>query len=262
MALLHVAFHSHALMMNVDMDVILPEETIGQIGMQGHAGQTYPTLYLLHGMSDDHTIWQRRTSIERYVADKNLAVVMPAVDLSWYTDMARGYPYWTFISEELPAICRAMFPRMSTRREDTFVAGLSMGGYGALKLGLRKSEMFSYAAALSASPDAAKRRYTANGDTKTYWEDVFGPLDQIEGSFNDLFAAARELDASEKEKPRIYMWCGTEDALFPDNEKMRDCLKENHFDLTWEQSAGCHAWKYWDEKIQTVLAWLPLKGGK
>lgn len=92
----------------------------------------HPTLYLLHGLSDDHTIWLRRTSIERYVASMGLAVVMPAVHRSFYTDMDKGYRYWTFISEELPALARSFFP-LSDKREDNFAAGLSMGGYGAFK---------------------------------------------------------------------------------------------------------------------------------
>ena len=134
MALLHVDLFSDVLGMCSQMDVILPEQTRGQIGMEGKRSDgKYPTLYLLHGMSDDHTIWQRRTSIERYAADYGIAVVMPTTQLGWYTDMHIGYKWWTFLSQELPAICRTFFPNMSSRREDTFAAGLSMGGYGALK---------------------------------------------------------------------------------------------------------------------------------
>ncbi|NQT87882.1 esterase family protein, partial [bacterium] len=102
MALIHCNFFSDALGLSCSMDVILPQTTTRQIGMAGVAEhETFPTLYLLHGLSDDHTIWQRRTSIERYVADRGLAVVMPAVHRSFYTDMAHGYRYWTFLAEEL-----------------------------------------------------------------------------------------------------------------------------------------------------------------
>jgi putative tributyrin esterase len=87
----------------------------------------YPTLFLLHGFSDDHTIWQRRTSIERYAMPLGLAVVMPAVNRSFYTDMVSGYDYWSFISEEVPTVARSFFP-LSDLREDNFVAGNSMGG--------------------------------------------------------------------------------------------------------------------------------------
>src|SRR5512147_42451 len=137
MPLIHCNFFSQALGLSISMDVILPLRPWSQ-GASAQAGR-HPTLYLLHGMSDDHTIWQRRTSIERYVDPLGLAVVMPAVARSFYTDMYAGPKYWTFISEELPEIARAFFP-LSAAREDNYVAGLSMGGYGAFKLGLRQPE--------------------------------------------------------------------------------------------------------------------------
>lgn len=112
MALLHVDFFSDVLGMCAEMDVILPERTRGQIGMEGKRGEgKYPVLYLLHGMSDDHTIWQRRTSIERYAADYGIAVVMPSTQLGWYTDMHIGFPWFTYITQELPAICPLLLPQ-------------------------------------------------------------------------------------------------------------------------------------------------------
>ncbi len=135
------------------MHVILPQQTHTQIGMQNVTGTgLHPTLYLLHGLSDDDSIWLRRTSIERYVADLGIAVVMPQVHRSFYTDMAEGGRYWTFISEELPTLARSFFP-LSHQREDNFVAGLSMGGYGAFKLALRKPEQYAAAASLSGALD-------------------------------------------------------------------------------------------------------------
>ena len=141
MALFHVDFFSDVLGMSMQMDVILPQQTSGQIGMEGRAGDgKYKTVYLLHGMSDDQTTWQRRTSIERYVSSLGIAVVMPTTHLGFYTDTTYGMRYWTFISEELPHVCREFFPRMSDRKEDTLAAGLSMGGYGAWKLALGASD--------------------------------------------------------------------------------------------------------------------------
>ena len=127
MALLHVDFFSEVLEKCMNMDVILPQNTTSQIGMKGNAGtEKYKTVYLLHGMSDDQTTWQRRTSIERYVSEYGIAVVMPDAGLGFYTDTKYGLPYWTFFSEELPKICREFFPQMSEKREDTLAAGLSM----------------------------------------------------------------------------------------------------------------------------------------
>lgn len=254
MALLHVDFYSHVLMMEMQMDVILPEVTEGQIGMEGKdGGEKWKTLYLLHGMSDDHTIWQRRTSIERYAADKGIAVVMPTTHLGWYTDMACGFKYFTFLTDELPKICRQMFPRMSDRREDTYAAGLSMGGYGALKCGLRAPEVFSKAASLSGAVNMRMREVTP--EAEGYWTDIFGDMKQFEGSFNDLMTAAEALKDSPV-RPDVYMWCGTEDFLHEQNVAMRGHLTALGYNLVYEESPGDHQWKYWDEKIQTVLDWL------
>ena len=253
MALLHVDFFSDVLGMCTQMDVILPENTRGQIGMEGKAGAgRLKTLYLLHGMSDDHTIWQRRTSIERYAADKGIAVVMPTTHLGWYTDMHIGYDYFTFITRELPAICRNFFPNMSADPKDNYVAGLSMGGYGALKCGLRASDVFSKCASLSGALDAVS--VCANSDNNDLWFNIFGPKEGVRGSFNDLFAAAEEL-APEK-RPEVYIWCGTEDFLYDHNVRMRAHLEKLGYTLTYEESPGDHQWKYWDAKIQTVLDWL------
>src|SRR5215218_5562201 len=155
MAHLRCDFFSEALSLSTTMTVILPQETSTQIGMTGrHRRSQPPVLYLLHGLSDDDSVWLRRTSIERYVAPLGLAVVMPQVHRSFYADQAAGGRYWTFLSEELPALVATFF-RVSGRREDTFVAGLSMGGYGAMKWALRQPGRFAKAASLSGALDLA-----------------------------------------------------------------------------------------------------------
>ena len=105
----------------------------------------------------------------------------------------------------------------------------------------------------------AVTRWVANEDGG-YWRDVFGAPDQVRGSDNDLLAVAERLAQSGGPKPKVYIWCGTEDFLYPHNTSMRDQLNRLGYDLTYEESPGDHQWKYWDEKIQTVLKWLPLKG--
>jgi S-formylglutathione hydrolase FrmB len=256
-ALLHCNFFSDVLGLCCSMDVILPQATSGQVGMASVAkrGQ-FPTLYLLHGLSDDHTIWQRRTSIERYVADMGLAVVMPAVHRSFCTDMARGHAYWTFISEELPAICRSFFP-LSERREDTFVAGLSMGGYGAFKLALRCPERYCAAASLSGALDMVSL-FQLRPEREPEWENVFGEPDALAGSDNDLFQLAQAVARSGGPKPALYQWCGTEDELLGGNRRFRDHAAQLGLDLTYSESPGGHEWGCWDEHIQNVLKWLPV----
>ncbi|WP_029291789.1 alpha/beta hydrolase family protein, partial [Cellulomonas sp. HZM] len=155
MALVTCHFFSETLELSTAMTVLLPQATRAQIGLTGVAGdQPPPVLYLLHGLSDDETIWTRRTSIERYAAERGIAVVMPRAGRSFYTDELHGSRYWTFLSDELPHVVGQLF-RVSAEPEDTFVAGLSMGGYGALRWALRRPERFAAAASLSGALDVA-----------------------------------------------------------------------------------------------------------
>jgi S-formylglutathione hydrolase FrmB len=260
MALIHCDFFSETLGLCSSMLVILPQPTRSQIGMTGQAGSgKHPTLWLLHGMSDDQTIWLRRTSIERYVSELGLAVVMPAVHRSFYTDMAHGYRYWTYISEELPEIARSFFP-LSAARDENFAAGLSMGGYGAFKLGLRCPDRYAAAASLSGAVDMARRVNVPHGSEE--WQQemrlIFGDLDSMAGSDNDLLHLAQQIASTRGPRPRLYQCCGTEDFLYEGNIRFRDEVRAMGLDLTYEEGPGTHEWGYWDRQIQRVLAWLPL----
>ncbi|PZE22274.1 alpha/beta hydrolase [Paenibacillus xerothermodurans] len=256
MALIQCNFFSEALQLSTSMTVILPQQTRTQIGQQNvKMGDRHPTLYLLHGLSDDDTIWLRRTSIERYVAPLGLAVVMPQVHRSWYTDMVHGNRYWTFLSEELPELCRSFFP-LSDAREDNFVAGLSMGGYGALKWALSKPDQFAAAASLSGAVNRA--RVPDDPERLREYRLIHGD-ESVAGTANDLFWLLQQCDASEGPKPKLYQCCGTEDFLYEDNMLFRNACANTDLDFTYEEGPGAHEWGYWDEKIQDVLAWLPLK---
>ncbi len=255
MAFFEVNFFSDVLGMCMSMNVIIPQKTYGNIGVhEGETGETFPTLYLLHGMSDDHTIWMRRTSIERYAEEKGIAVVMPNAYLSWYTDMKYGYNYRTFIGEELVKICRSFFPHMSKKREDTYISGLSMGGYGALAIALTYPETFSISATLSAGFDPT-HLYDPTGKS-TFFTDIFGDIDAFEGSKNDLFSLAEKVKNDGKTMPKVWIWCGTEDFLYHENVRMRDRLRELGYDLTYTETPGDHQWKYWDREIQNILSYI------
>jgi putative tributyrin esterase len=238
------------------MNAIVPQPTPEEVERFGPKPR-YQTLYLLHGLSDDHTIWMRRTSIERYAEEKRLAVVMPAVDRSFYTDMVHGNRYWSFISDEVPRVARAFFS-LSDRREDNFAAGLSMGGYGAFKLALGKPESFAAAASLSGAIDLGSE--IAKPDEKPdFFENIFGPPKAFKGSDNDLPALLTRLKKSGKPIPRLYQCCGTEDFLYTQNTAFRETAKKLGVDLTYREGPGAHTWAFWDEYIQYVLDWLPLK---
>lgn len=256
MALIQCQFYSDVLNLSTSMTVILPQQTTTQIGMQNTlAGDKHQTLYLLHGLSDDDTIWTRRTSIERYVAPLGLAVVMPQVHHSFYTDMKYGNKYWTFLTEELPFISRSFFP-LSDAREDNFVAGLSMGGYGAFKWALNRPEQISAAASLSGALDIVSR--INQSDQEGLFHLIYGNED-VSGTEHDLFSVIKKTHRNEK-KPILYQCCGTEDFLYEDNTRFKELCEKTEYNLTTDFGPGDHEWDYWDKTIQDVLAWLPLKG--
>ena len=253
MAFIQCSFHSEVLGIASSMNVILPQSRRSDLNRDGG----FPVLYLFHGLSDDYTIWHRRTSIERYVEGKNIAVVMPGVNRSFYADMKYGYKYWTFISEELPEITRSLFP-ISDKREDNFVAGLSMGGYGALKLALNHPDRYAAAASLSGAVDVVGCFLQQD---MPELEIIFGNKESVKGSSNDLFFLAEKIAASADPKPRLYQCCGTEDFLYQDNINFLNHCRKLSLDLTYEEEPGNHNWAYWDMKIQRVLEWLPVRNG-
>ena len=257
MILNQVKFFSEKTGLHSSMYVLLPQRTIEDA--KSKRKPKYRTLYLLHGHSDDHTAWQRWTSIERYVEGLNLVVVMPAVHLSFYNDMAHGQAYWQFISEEIPTLSRDMFS-LSSRREDNYVAGLSMGGYGAYKLALTYPDRFVAAASLSGAVDLREvvRERKEDPENKAWLVEmrtVFGDLSKVPGSKHDLFALAKKV-AKGPVKPRLYQCCGTEDKLYPQNVVFRDMARRLKLDLTYEEGPGEHNWAYWYKMIQNVLKWM------
>ncbi len=253
MAFFEMKFHSDALGRGVSVNVILPEKAKSMIGMEGKERTSYKTLYLLHGLSDDHSIWMRRTSIERYAAEWGIAVVMPCVDRSWYTDTAYGVKYFTFITEELPRVCRSYFKGMSAEREDNFIAGLSMGGYGAIKAALTYPENYAGAASLSGAlniADFSRPRDIAE------WQGIFGygleSAADLKGTKHDIFYLAEQA----KRFPRIYMWCGTEDGLLSHNRDFHEKLTALGVEHTYQESEGNHSWKWWDLHIVDAVEYL------
>lgn len=257
MALIHCHFFSQVLGMMSTMSVLLPDpQPSAVVHTATGRGPRWPTLYLLHGLSDDHTVWLRRTSLERYAENLQLAIVMPAANRSFYVDMAAGHRYWTFISEEVPAVARHFFP-LAAEREANFVAGLSMGGYGAMKLALTHPERYAAAASLSGVLDVARyaRDELANGQAEM--RHIFGDPAALASSANDLFFLASLLTASDRPRPRLYQWCGSEDFLYADNLRFREHAQGLNLSTTYEEGPGGHDWSCWDTQIQRVLQWLP-----
>jgi S-formylglutathione hydrolase FrmB len=283
MALVHLNHFSRTLGMGMGIDVILPEAEQG-VGVTagGELEEEFPVLYLLHGFSDDHTIWQRRTSIERYAAAKKLAVVMPATHLGAYTNQYLGFDYFDYVAKEVPQLCRSLF-RISGDREKNFIGGLSMGGYGALKIGLRLHDRFSRVIALSAGVERLKL-LPAEAESLKGPEDLwalrdripaaeyrrllffilsYGSVERYRNSKTDNpFNLVPDLAAAGVRFPQFFITCGAEDRLLEGNREFRRLLKEHGIPHEYDEAPGDHTWEYWDTHIQRALDWLPLPGGK
>lgn len=256
MSVMHIDFFSRSLLLGSSMNVILPEIDVKHAGEEGWDGNTQlSVLYLLHGVTDDHTSWCRRTSIERYVAGKKLAVIMPNAANSFYTDELRGYKYWEFISEELPEIVRSYF-KISDKRQDTYVAGLSMGSYGAAKLALNYPGRYCKAALLSGGI------FLLDGirDLSDLKLRIFGEQSNITGSINDLPYIAKKLTEKSCEKPEFFTACGKNDYLYDMHKRMVPYLTGLGYSVTnHEEEGAAHNWAFWDKVIQTVLKWMDIK---
>ncbi len=260
MALSHTHFFSNVLGRGVGCEVILPEKSSKLIGMETTENDKIPVLWLLHGASDDETIWQRRTSIERYAAPLGLAVVMPAVEVSGYANQAHGGRFYDYVAHELPEVMRSFFG-FSAAREDNFICGLSMGGAGALKIGLANPEQYAAIGCLSAGifnrrlPEDTRHIDPAK-DRRAYVN--FDGRDLI-GSEEDLIGNAKRIVAEGLPVPRIYHSCGSSDFLLDSAHFTRDFFRGfegDPFGYVYEEDPGAHTWEYWDDHIQRFLEFI------
>ncbi|HCS40290.1 MAG TPA: esterase [Anaerolineaceae bacterium] len=259
MSLITLNFQSHALVAPATITVLLPPLFFDINDSRSYDEIYKPikklkTLFLFHGACADSSSWLHGSNIQRYAAEHNLAVVLPSVANSFYANLEHGSAYWTFISEELPRYVRSVLP-LSDKREDNFVAGLSMGGYGALKLGLNKPDQFAAAISLSGVVDIVAAFKNPIHPIFSI-EDYFGSFEKLEKSYNDLFTQIKILKNQDVSIPRLYLACGTEDFLYEMNIKFRDFLIDNSIDFTFEEGPGIHDWGFWDKYIQRGLDWL------
>lgn len=247
MALINLRYYSEVLGMQTEMAVIIPQRgNYGQIGVENNTKPgPYKCLYLLHGLSDDHTAWTRMTSIERYANNYGICVVMPRADKSFYANMKHGDAYYDHIAKEVPAVAREFF-NVSHKREDNFIAGLSMGGYGALKIALRECGTFAAGAGLSPCGDI-KNLEGFDG----VMAPVFGENREVPDEDDILWLAEKYKD--HPLRPRLFMGIGTEDFLYGNANNLRVKLEECGYDFTYKESHGVHNWQFWDEYIQHAL---------
>ena len=239
------------LQINTDSSFIGPTEInvlLPQKNWKTDRAEPYKTLYLLHGLGDDQSAWMRRTSIERYAEEYNIAVIMPCCRKSFYCNMRYGEDYYSYIAKELPALMEQYF-NLSQRREDRYAAGLSMGGYGAIKLALREPDKFCTAAGLSSAVGGPVR--WKNG---AIGKAIMGEEGLLKAD-DDLFRLA-EKTVKLQNAPRLFMAIGKQDTLYDDNTDFRRHLDFINYPYTYLESDGSHNWEFWDKYIKIALDWM------
>jgi S-formylglutathione hydrolase FrmB len=256
-------YYSFSLKHNVEVNVIIPTPEGNEQITSEETKKKYsyekglPVVYLLHGAYGNYSSWMRFSNIERYASKHRCVVVMASADNSFYQDMKHGGAYHTFFTKELTTFITSIFP-VSKRREDTYVAGFSMGGYGAWYLALSNPEIYSKAASMSGALDIAQLYGESKKGTieaPFCWEDIFGNVENLTESDADLFELYSRCVANGN-VPKLYQACGTEDFLYSMNKSVNERLKNMGADLYYEEGPGCHDWDFWDEYIKKIFCWL------
>lgn len=262
MALIQMNLFSQSLMRQVPVNVILPVDKLLGPDAPKREEKPYKTLYLLHGIFGNHTDWVVGTRIQRFAEEHDLVVVMPAGDNAFYLDQpATNNFYGEFVGNELVQLTRKMFP-LSRKREDTFIGGLSMGGFGAMRNGLKYHNNFGYIISLSGALFIDNLPERDNNspvffERRSYAESCFGNLDEVLESDKNPKYLVKKLKEEGADIPKIYIACGESDHLLEFSKDFAAFLQENNVDLTFELGPGAHEWDFWDTYIKKAIEWLP-----
>ena len=240
------------------VNATLPYNVILPIGYDASRTTRYPVLYLLHGRTGHYSDWLNRTNIADYASDYQLIIVMPEGNDGWYTDSA-SVPtdeYESYILKELLPDVEQRY-RTIQARYGRGIAGLSMGGYGAIKFGLKSPQTFVFAASMSGAFGAP--RFTDQDVATTGWRELnslFGPLGSETRKVNDVFEIVKNLPPARiSSLPFFYFDCGTEDVawIFPYNRELSALMFEKRIPHEFRELPGEHSWAYWDRQVQEVL---------
>ncbi len=251
MAKINCNFISYTLMRAVDITVVVPSPTFPESSMRATAEEPcahtpkapYPVLYLLHGGGNNQSAWTSYTNVEMYAEERNIVIVNMAAENKFFIDDG-DTDYFTFISQELPDFIKGMFP-VSERPEDTYIAGLSMGGFGALVHALSHPERFAAFGAFSAATS-----YKHVLETRPYF-----PAD--DGRYEPI-ALAEKIAGKGGRFPKAYLACGCQDFGYSHNREFKDKLISLGADVTWDEIEQYgHEWRFWGIEIERFLDWLP-----
>jgi S-formylglutathione hydrolase FrmB len=248
---------SRTLLMDTQLYVCLPQD-----GRLYNNGPVPKTLFLLHGLSGNAANFVNNTPVHFYSQQYGIAIVMPEVQRSFYQDMEGGLRYYRYITRELPALCAKLF-HVSVAREDLMVAGMSMGGYGAMLAAFGSPDVFSACGAFCPACDIRKQvssyaqfeNFGQVGNRMQYeYKGIFGEdLAIPDGS--DLYKLTEKV-SREKVKPRLYLSTGLDDFIHDQSVEFRDHVKKLDIDFQYEEWNGDHDWVFGNESLKRMLEYF------
>lgn len=250
MALIRLDFSPESVKINSPLYIIIPDpEQLRVVPLKERK-----VLYLLHGHGDDGSAWQRYTSIEVYARRYGLVVVMPSFWTSFYTDSSIGHLYFRYLIDELPKFMEGVFG-ITPKRENTLIAGNSMGGYGSLKAALNYPERFFAAASFSGLVSMAVVQVMPQDDPrKAEFIQIFGDPSKLPGSEYDPITWVKHAAQNQKALPYLYVSCGRQEDLFPLNLQFNAVCNSLGVNIDYKEYDGTHTWPFWDVQIQQFLA--------
>jgi putative tributyrin esterase len=239
-----IPFNSALIGRALPYDVVLPP----RYGLISSRRTRYPVVYLLHGWENHHNSWLNRTALLDYASEHQMIIITPEGNNSWYIDGATGTEkYESYILQELIPDVDKRF-RTVPNRSSRAIAGFSMGGYGAVKFGLKHPEVFSFVASMSGALDAPSRT-----DDSSIMK-AFGELSSAERQSNDVFRLAEEFPSNRiSQLPYFYLDCGRDDPWLSQNQRFAEILLRRKIPVEFRQLPGNHVWPYWDKQVREVL---------
>lgn len=249
MALIRLDHVPDTVKVNLLLNIILPDPGM----MKGVPVSERKVLYLLHGLSDDASAWQRFSPIEILARQYGLVVVMPSVGRSFYADQPNGQRYFTYLTEELPRYLQDVFG-IVPRRENTLIAGLSMGGYGAFKAAFTYPERYFAAASFSGVLSMAILSLRPDDDRQAEFVSIFGDLAKVPGSINDPAFWLQRAAANPAALPKLFVTTGRQEDLYPLNQMFKEACEKLSIDLDYLEEDGKHDWFNWNRQIERFLA--------
>lgn len=251
MNLIRCEFPSDCLHTYVHVTVLLPKRMKTPLD-DPKPKDTYPVLYLLHGAMDYGDNWIYRTNLAELVDEKEIAVVLPSVGNSFYLDEPDGLQYFTFLTEELPDYLGSILP-LSRKREDTFLGGLSMGGYGSLHAALRRPERYGKVFSLSGAMDI-RRSSCFVSQCGASLPGQLRDRNALPGGEYDLFALLEKTDPAVM--PPVFLACGNEDFFMWDNLVLAETMEKHGMRVTFHAAAGDHSWAFWRTWLNCAFDFL------